>query len=73
MLKNEHDVINSVIKSHTLEMFEKIAIINKNRKEIKDLPFVVKTLKSEDEYKYSPVVHVFDRITDSILATNNTL
>ena len=71
MSKHDNNDIISIIKSPTLEMFEKIALVNVNKDKIDNLPVIVKQLKTDNDYIQSPVVHVFDRITDSILSTAN--
>ena len=63
------------IKSPTIEIFEKVSLVDKNKKIIPDdITVVVAVLKADVEYITSPVRNVFDKIMDNILTqTNSTI
>ena len=63
------------IKSPTIEIFEKVSLVDKNKKIIPDdITVVVAVLKADVEYITSPVRNVFDKIMDDILTqTNSTI
>lgn len=60
--------INQLLESPALTVYEKIIVVDVNKKKIDNIDGVIKTLKIDNEYITSPVKHVFDRITDNILS-----
>ena len=74
MNQRTKEILNK-IKSPTIEIFEKVSLIDKNKNIIPDdITVVVAVLKADVEYITSPVRNVFDKIVDNILAeTNSTI
>lgn len=74
MNQRTREILNK-IKSPTIEIFEKVSLIDKNKNIIPDdITVVVAVLKADVEYITSPVRNVFDKIVDNILAeTNSTI
>lgn len=74
MNQKTREILNK-IKSPTIEIFEKVSLVDKNKNIIPDdITVVVAVLKADVEYITSPVRNVFDKIVDNILSqTNSTI
>lgn len=74
MNQKTREILNK-IKSPTIEIFEKVSLVDKNKNIIPDdITVVVEVLKADVEYITSPVRNVFDKIVDNILSqTNSTI
>lgn len=74
MNQRTREILNK-IKSPTIEIFEKVSLVDKNKNIIpNDITVVVAVLKADVEYITSPVRNVFDKIVDNILEqTNSTI
>ncbi len=74
MNQKTREILNK-IKSPTVEIFEKVSLVDKNKNIIpNDITVVVAVLKADVEYITSPVRNVFDKIVDNILSqTNSTI